>query len=290
MSRLLVALLATFVAAEVSACSCMGGITVDGALKHADSVFAGVVVSIEDPRGDRLRALPEHEQAAEQVQSHVTEGPERGLKVTFRVMQWWKTDAMTESVELWTGYGGGDCGYPVETGKSYLIYSSRDTRNLFTFSICGRTAALICASEDLEELGDPIKTYESFDTASLLAREQPYTTYWRPCLKEPRLIGERGLAMDKHCRFAVEGVIGRDGTLRDFRIISTPTIPRLCPDSLRQRLEERVKEWRFHPAELNGEPVESLLTAVSMYEPITEAEYAKRLKEQAEWEAKHKPE
>jgi hypothetical protein len=200
-------------------------------------------------------------------------------------MQWWKTDNLTESVVLWTGYGGGDCGYPAEAGKSYLVYASRDSRNQLTFGICGRTAALICASEDVGGLGEPIKTYETFDTMSLVKREQPYTTYWRPCIKGPLLIGERGLKMDKHCRFDVEGVISRDGTVRDFRIIST-SFPQRCPVALQRQVVEHVAGWRFRPAELKGEPIEALLTTVSLREPMNETEYAKLLRERAEREAK----
>jgi hypothetical protein len=289
MSRMMAALLlATFVAAEASACSCVAGITPDGAFKSADAVFAGVVVSIEDPRGDRMRTLSEHERdAVQRMLADPSSDAEWGRKVTFRVMQWWKTDSLTESVVLWTGYGGGDCGYPVEAGKSYLVYSHRDSRNQLTFGICGRTAALICASEDLEKLGEPIKTYETFDTISLVKREQPYTTYWRSCIRGPLLIGDRGLAMDKHCRFTVEGVVGRDGTIRDFRIISTSSAS-FCPDSLHRQVIEQVAKWRFRPAELNGEPIEALLTTVSMHEPINETEYAKLLRERAEWEARKK--
>lgn len=242
--RAIFAVLITIFAVKASACSCTGEMTVGEALEHADAVFAGVVTSIED--------LPGHER-----------------KVTFRVMQWWKSDAVTESIELRTGMGGGDCGYPVEIGKSFLVHARRDSRNQLWFGICDRTAALICASADLEELGQPFKTYETFDTASLVKREQPYTTYWRTCIEPPALISERGLNMNKHCRFQVEGVIDRDGAVRDFRIVNAPADPlaRICPDSLQQQITEQVAKWRFRPAMFNGQPVETLLTSISMREP-----------------------
>jgi hypothetical protein len=290
MARLLIALLATFIASEAAACSCISRGGVDDAFKNADAVFAGVVVSIEDPRGDRTRALSEAERlaAAQQALEDRSRGPRSGRKVTFRVMQWWKTEAFNETVQVWTLYGGGDCGYPVEPGKSYLVYARRDLHNRLTFGICGRNAALVCASEDLKELGEPIKTYETFDTASLVKREEPYTTYWRPCIQNAVLLGERGLEMDKHCRFTVEGVIGRDGTVRDFRIVN-PRPSRLCPASLEAHVTERVAFWRFRAATLEGEPIESHLTSISLREPIDEAQHAKWLQERAEWEAKKKP-
>ncbi len=261
MHRFLIALLALIVATDGNACSCVGKGTVQQEFKNSDLIFAGVVVSIADP-ADRTR-VPRHLD------------PESDRKVTFRVMQWWKTDAFTESVELRTGFGGGDCGYPVEVGKSYLVYARRDLRNQLVFGICGRTAALICVTTDVEELGDAIKTYETFDAQSLIEREQPYTTYWRPCIKPPVLTGDRGLEMDRHCRFTVNGVIGVDGVVHDFKI-NGRSLPRVCPESLDRQIRERVAEWRFLPAEFAGKPIETLLTAVSLREPITETEYAKR--------------
>ena len=280
------ALLAMLVAAEAVACSCGGEVSVEKAFESADAIFAGVVVSIEDPAGDRIRALPEHERALAFRTERTLWGPEWGRKVSFRVMQWWKSEAPGEQVEVWTGYDGGGCGYPVEEGKSYLVYARRDAQNRFTFSICGRSAALVCGLEDVRKLGEPIKSYETFDSRSLIEREQPYTTYWRPCIEQPLLLGERGLRMDKHCRFKVEGVISRDGTIRDFEIISGAGLSWMCPDSLRDEVRRRVEQWRFRPATLAGEPVEAQLTSVSMSEPVTEAEYAKALQKRAERKAR----
>jgi hypothetical protein len=156
------------------------------------------------------------------------------------------------------------------------------------FGICGRTAALICGSGDVAELGEPIKTYETFDTSSLVKREQPYTTYWRSCIERPLLIGERGLEMDKHCWFTTEGVITRDGVVRDFKFTST-SLPQWCSGALQHQVAERVATWRFRPATFEGEPIETILTTVSMREPANEAEHAKWLKEQAERKARKKP-
>lgn len=265
MRHAIFALFVLLAAAKASACSCLGQPTVADEFEYADVVFAGVVTSIEDPRGDRLRALPEHERLAAQSEGlDGSWGPHYGRKVTFRVMQWWKTDNIAPSVEVWTGYGGGDCGYPVETGKSYVVYSRRDSRNQLGLGICGRTAALICASDDLEQLGEPIKTYETFDTKSLVKREEPYTTYWHTCIEPPKLISERGLDMDKHCYFRVDGVIGRDGIVRDFKIIDASP-QQWCPNEA--RISEAVAKWKFEPATLNGEPIESRFKTVSMREP-----------------------
>lgn len=283
MHRWIIALLTLILSAEAYACSCIGQGTVEQAFRSSDAIFAGVVVKIDDPR---LRLTEKQQVVPRTVTSHLD--PDDGRTITFRVLQWWKTEAFAETVELRTGYGGGDCGYPVEEGKSYLVYARRDLRNQLVFGICDRTAALLCASSDVAELGEPIKTYEKFDVPSLIEREQPYTTYWRPCIKPSLLIGERGLEMDNHCRFKVNGVIGVDGALHEFQILDR-SLSQRCVASLDDHVRERVVHWRFLPAQFEGKPIETLLTTVSMREPINESDHARFLKERAEWEAKRKP-
>lgn len=287
MIRLATVLLALIVSVEAQACSCFAEISVEEAFQHADAIFAGVVVSIEDRRNRRDDSSGSEHFAVPAMPPHLD--PDRGRTVTFRVLQWWKNDALTDVVKVRTGYGGGDCGYPVEEGKSYLVYARRNLQNELTFGICGRNAALICASDDVAELGQPIKTYAQFDVQSLIETEQPYTTYWRRCIKPPVLIGDRGLRMKPHCRFDVTGVITTEGTVRDFEIVSRPARPS-CPESLDDHVRKRVAEWRFLPAEFEGMPIETFLTKVSLRTPMNDSEYAAQLKEQAEWEAKRKPE
>jgi hypothetical protein len=255
MKRALAVLVLLFASRAAFACSCVGPPSVEEARRHSSIVFAGVVESIQDMGRD--------------IHSGPGWGPRYGRRVTFRTMQWWKGDEQPHTIEIWTGYGGGDCGYPVEAGQSFLVYAYRTNENRFTMGICSRNAALVCAMRDLEQLGMPIKTYESIDRAELLAREQPYSAYWRTCLKPAQLIGERGLRMNKHCSYVVEGVIGTDGAVRDFRIVRRPDLV-VCPQSYDAQLVERVAAWRFKPATIDGVPVETKLTRVSMSEPYVE--------------------
>lgn len=150
--------------------------------------------------------------------------------------------------------------------------------------ICYRTAALVCAMPDVEALGDPIKSYESFTREELIAREQPYTTYWRTCITPARLVGERGLRMDNHCLYRVNAVIDREGNVRGFRIVKRPDAPHLarrCPPEIDAHVAERVTSWRFVPASIDGVPIEVRLTDVSTRSPWNEAEYEKHLQEQS---------
>lgn len=61
--------------------------------------------------------------------------------------------APARTVEVRTGSGGGDCGYPFRVGEEYVVYATRDTASggLVT-SICQRTRSLSEAADDLAYL------------------------------------------------------------------------------------------------------------------------------------------
>ncbi|WP_420128699.1 hypothetical protein [Longimicrobium sp.] len=74
--------------------------------------------------------------------------------VTLRVDRAWK-GVESETVVLMTGWGGGDCGFPFEHGKSYLVYTDGRPGELPRAGICGRTAVLSRANADIRALGEP---------------------------------------------------------------------------------------------------------------------------------------
>ena len=78
------------------------------------------------------------------------------LKVTIRVDNSWKVLLPTEVV-LFTGRGGGDCGYRFEVGQNYLVYAyGQDLDHLGT-NICQRTVPFSDARSDLKILGRPVR-------------------------------------------------------------------------------------------------------------------------------------
>lgn len=98
------------------------------ARKKAAAVFAGTVVEItKNPEGFYICAK---------------------LKVKVA----WK-GLRHDEVRLFTGLGGGDCGYRFEVGQSYLIYAYTYNKTELGTNICQRTANLIDAGEDLKVLG-----------------------------------------------------------------------------------------------------------------------------------------
>lgn len=57
------------------------------------------------------------------------------------------------TIEVRTGSGGGDCGYPFRVGVEYLVYAATDpTSGGLVTSICQRTKPLSQAADDLEYL------------------------------------------------------------------------------------------------------------------------------------------
>jgi hypothetical protein len=60
-----------------------------------------------------------------------------GRRYEFRVEESLK-GKLTDNLEIFTGRGGGDCGYNFEIGKKYLVYAGSSQEKLGT-SICTRT-------------------------------------------------------------------------------------------------------------------------------------------------------
>jgi hypothetical protein len=60
-------------------------------------------------------------------------------------------------VELRTGMGGGDCGYPFEVGKQYLVYAGKDESGQLSTGICSGTGLLEDRKADIASLrGSPV--------------------------------------------------------------------------------------------------------------------------------------
>lgn len=117
------------------ACTCMPMVTVQEEIKRSDFVFKGTVKT-------KNKFI------------HITHLPDNGftflsdVEYVFEVETVFKGRRITKTIEVMTGYGGGDCGYIFEVGKSYIVYSSivtppRLSFNLFPpyliTSICTRT-------------------------------------------------------------------------------------------------------------------------------------------------------
>lgn len=82
----------------------------------------------------------------------------RVQRVTFEVDRAWK-GPVTSTMTVYTGAGGGDCGYNFQQGADYLVYASQSQSdeflpaNAFATGICSRTRPIAQAGDDLAALG-----------------------------------------------------------------------------------------------------------------------------------------
>jgi hypothetical protein len=99
------------------------------ARNKSKAVFSGTVVAIDKKPGDLYVA------------------------VRFKIEESWK-GTLSKEATVFTGQGGGDCGYKFEVGQRYLVYAYRYNDADLGTNICQRTASLIEAAEDLKVLGN----------------------------------------------------------------------------------------------------------------------------------------
>ena len=122
--------------ARLRACSCYGPIPACQATWQAHAVFvAKVLAVVDEPRPAKPDPSALH--YFRRVSLDVTE--------VFR-------GEVPKSLPLYTGQGGGDCGYEFSVGESYLIYAHRVPTGELTTGICSRTKPTTAAGDDLEYL------------------------------------------------------------------------------------------------------------------------------------------
>lgn len=132
------------------ACTCVGESTVKGELKANDLVVVGRVidqekVSIEDSTW---------------LLGRDSVGRNRYFvfqKMHYRIVvtEKFKGEYTSDTLTIVTGLGGGDCGYRMIVGQSYIVYGykrisergNRKATNIYETSICSRT---VSAADTLE--------------------------------------------------------------------------------------------------------------------------------------------
>jgi hypothetical protein len=131
--------IATFflvVATSLANCVCGDIPSLEKQVELADNVFVGQVIERHPDKWTMIEGEP---------------WP--GFAYTFRVMKVWKgkTDP---SIEVVTGTGKGDCGFPFKIGEIYIVYAGNVDGTLYT-SLCGRTSEIEQAAGDIINLPEP---------------------------------------------------------------------------------------------------------------------------------------
>lgn len=116
-------------ATTVHACSCMNSGPPCQAYWKADVVFSGTA--------KKGKEIP-------------TSSGWRRNSIPFTIESTFKGRIPGNEIEVKTGTGGGDCGYPFESGQQYLVYAWSNDDGTLSTSICSRTRPLNEAADDLQ--------------------------------------------------------------------------------------------------------------------------------------------
>lgn len=150
-------LFVVFLASDAWACSCAMRGTVRESIDMADAVFLGEVTDVrraEPAWVTELRFLKARVLRSVGIDdtslTYWYNGPRYGMVAKLVVLRDWK-GSPGKTVEIRTGYGGGDCGFPFDVTKAYVVYAYYAGGYYFT-GICGRTTLASSAKEEIAEL------------------------------------------------------------------------------------------------------------------------------------------
>ena len=123
--------------ARLFACTCAGTPSPCVAAGRAQAIFVGQVVDVTALKPGAPSDAPD--------------GPYY-RRVSFKVTETLRGDVNAAAV-VFTGSGGGDCGYTFDKGKSYLIYAYQAKTGQLTTNVCTRTRqATSGAAGEIKEL------------------------------------------------------------------------------------------------------------------------------------------
>ena len=129
--RIFIRLALGIVAAESVAlgCSCAKAALPCIAFANSDVIFLGTVVGM----GKGQRQLHSGERTLD-IST---------VKISFQVEEKFK-GIDVDHIDVQTGLGGGDCGFPFHMGRTYLVYADQDVESgALETSFCSRTAPLV---------------------------------------------------------------------------------------------------------------------------------------------------
>jgi len=122
---ILTLLLLTSISGRLFACSCIGQRTVKEELKHADAVVVGTVISkqlVELTDSTMIKMFPNDTTMRNSPMSKMTIA-----RYDLLVQDIYKGKIKSDTLTIYTGIGGGDCGIRFEIGLKYIIYGENET-------------------------------------------------------------------------------------------------------------------------------------------------------------------
>jgi hypothetical protein len=166
-------------------CSCAGGSTPCSAAGSAAAAFIGTVLNVADPPAPVITpgtGPTGTRRMAHRLADNSTP-PVRQLR-TIRIRIGEVLSGVKlgqQEIEILTGFGGGDCGYPFQIGSEYVVYAYKNSDGRLETGICSRT-------RPLAEAGDDVAYFHSMASASATGTLRVQTAY-------PGLPGKRDVAI-----------------------------------------------------------------------------------------------
>ena len=150
---ILTLLLLTSISGRLLACSCIGQRTVKEAIKRADAVVVGTVLSVQCSvltDWAMLEMFPNDTTMQNSPMSKITIA-----RYDILVHDIYKGKITSDTLAIYTGIGGGDCGISFEIGEKYIVYGENQTylgqanngfefpkaKNTFWTYVCLRTTS-----------------------------------------------------------------------------------------------------------------------------------------------------
>ena len=139
-------LIAGVVSFKAKACECGVEAIVGNAIKAADVVFVGKVLSKDLFLYVDSSFYPRYPNSLSAGRSSLS-------RYKILIKNIYKGGTVGDTLTIYTGNGGGDCGWPFKEGKTYIIYGIETPsvkkgenplphgKNIFWTSICQRTRA-----------------------------------------------------------------------------------------------------------------------------------------------------
>lgn len=118
-------MLLTGIWGQLFACSCKGQSTVEEEVKHVDAVVVGTVLSkqlITLTDSTVLKMVPKDTTMRKSSMSILTIA-----RYDLLIQDIYKGKITNDTLTIYTGLGGGDCGIRFEIGKKYIVYGVNET-------------------------------------------------------------------------------------------------------------------------------------------------------------------
>jgi hypothetical protein len=193
-----VGLAAVLLAKPAAACSCIQQRPACQAFWDPGAVFVGTVTSIGPAEKD-------------------VDAPFQSRRVRFEIVEPLRGVA-TSVVDVFTGMGGGDCGYRFVVGQRYLVYAYEAGGARLAAGICSRTRPLSAATEDLAYMRSLPATGALGATISGSVHHRDRNIATKPGVTMMAPVGSLGVVMD--CEGAAyRGTTDADGR---FTIAGVP--------------------------------------------------------------------